>query len=75
MSGRPLDITQRQVRALCEGAKKAGYVPVIEIGKTVVKLVPENRVIPAPAASPVDQSKDSALDAELAAFEAEHGDR
>lgn len=29
---RPLDITQRQVRAICEGAKKAGCVPVLRIG-------------------------------------------
>jgi hypothetical protein len=43
MTARPLDLTQRQIRALCKGAKKEGYVPVIEIGNTVVKLVPEDR--------------------------------
>lgn len=74
MSGRPLDLTQRQVRALCEGAKKAGYVPVVTIGNSVVKLVPEQRVIPHNAGSPVDQSNDNVLDAELAAFEARHDD-
>jgi hypothetical protein len=41
MSGRPLDLTQRQVRVLCEGAKKAGYVPVVKIGETLVWFVPE----------------------------------
>lgn len=46
MAGRALDITQRQVRALCKGAKEAGYIPVVTIGKTVVKLVPEERAMP-----------------------------
>lgn len=44
MTTRPLDLTQRQVRALCEGAKKAGCVAVVEVGKTKVWLVPEERV-------------------------------
>ena len=42
---RALDLTQRQVKALCEGAKKAGYVPVIRVGKTVVELIPEGHAI------------------------------
>lgn len=42
---RPLDITQRQIRALCEGAKKAGCVAVVQIGKSRVTLVPEDRAI------------------------------
>lgn len=54
MSGRPLDITQRQVRALCEGAKKAGFVPVIRVGNLLVQLVPEDRAIPAAPTTPVD---------------------
>ena len=37
---RALDLTQRQVRALCEGAKKAGYAPIVQIGNTLVRLVP-----------------------------------
>jgi hypothetical protein len=41
---RPLDLTQRQVRALCEGAKKAGCVPEIVIGKTLVRLVPLDKL-------------------------------
>lgn len=36
MSGRALDLTQRQVRALCEGAKKAGYAPIVQIGNAFV---------------------------------------
>lgn len=42
---RPLDITQRQVRALCEGAKQAGCIAVVQIGKSTVSLVPEDRAI------------------------------
>lgn len=52
---RQLDLTQRQVRALCEGAKKAGCVPVIQIGNMVVRLVPD---IPASLAQPKKQIDD-----------------
>lgn len=45
MSGRQLDLTRRQVTALCEGAKKAGYAPLVKIRNTVVLLVPEERAI------------------------------
>lgn len=58
MSGRPLDLTQRQVRALCEGAKKAGYIAELTIGKVVVRLVPEDRAIPERPLSDVDRYKD-----------------
>ena len=61
MSGRRLDITQRQVRALAEGAKKAGCVVIVEIGNTVVKLVPEDRVIPTGRPADVDPYKDVEL--------------
>jgi len=61
MSGRPLDLTQRQVRALAEGAKKAGCVAEVQIGKTVVRLVPEDRAIPTRADNDIDQYKDVAL--------------
>jgi hypothetical protein len=72
---RALDLTQRQVRALCEGAKKAGYAPIIQIGKTVVRLVPEEHVILPQAERPIanENTDTEALDAELAAFEAQHG--
>lgn len=58
MAGRPLAITQRQVTALCKGAKVAGYVPMIQIGKALVKLVPEDRAIPYSAKEPVDDDGD-----------------
>lgn len=61
MSGRPLDLTQRQIRALCEGARKAGYVPVVQIGKTIVKLVPEKHAIPESAEDHVDEHEDITL--------------
>lgn len=51
---RALDLTQRQVRALCEGAKKAGYAPVVQIGKAWVRLIPEEHAIPPQPKEPVD---------------------
>ncbi len=42
---RQLDLTQKQVRALCEGAKKAGYAPIIQIGNMLVRLVPEELAV------------------------------
>lgn len=54
---RPLALTQRQVRAICEGAKKAGYAPVLEIGNVVIRLIPEDRAIP-PQKNEVDQSEE-----------------
>jgi len=52
---RPLAITQRQVRAICEGARRAGYAPILEIGNVVIRLVPEDRVIQPPPEEPVDR--------------------
>jgi hypothetical protein len=43
---RALPLTQRQVKALCEGAKKAGYAPIVQIGNVLVRLVPEEHAIP-----------------------------
>lgn len=43
---RALALTQRQVRALCEGAKQAGYAPVVQIGNVLVRLIPEEHAIP-----------------------------
>ena len=37
---RRLDITARQVTAICEGAKKAGCIPEIKIGNAFIRLVP-----------------------------------
>ncbi|MER9176690.1 hypothetical protein NKH72_24315 [Mesorhizobium sp. M0955] len=42
---RQLDLTQRQVRAICEGAKRAGYAPIIQVGNMLVRLVPEDHAI------------------------------
>lgn len=61
MTGRALDLTQRQVRALCEGAKKAGYAPIVQIGNVLIRLVPEDRAIPEAPTDDVDRYKDVAL--------------
>lgn len=52
---RPLALTQRQVKAICEGAKKAGYAPVIEIGNVRIRLVPEDHELPPQAEDRVDE--------------------
>ncbi|MFC5385134.1 hypothetical protein ACFPLB_04040 [Aquamicrobium segne] len=41
-----LSLTQRQVRALCEGAKQAGFAPVVQIGDALIRLIPEKHAIP-----------------------------
>ncbi|MER8604811.1 hypothetical protein NKH48_13755 [Mesorhizobium sp. M1233] len=51
---RHLDLTQRQVRAICEGAKRAGYAPIIQVGNMLVRLVPENHAILPQASKPID---------------------
>ena len=43
---RALALTQQQVRALCEGAKKAGYAPIVQVGNLLIRLVPEEHAIP-----------------------------
>ncbi|MEQ1950972.1 hypothetical protein [Mesorhizobium sp. CN2-181] len=45
-ASRKLDLTQRQIKALCKGAKEAGYTPVIQVGNMLVRLVPEELAIP-----------------------------
>jgi hypothetical protein len=54
---RPLPITARQVTAICKGAEKAGYVPLIEIGNTVVRLIPAYRAIHPQADEPIDDER------------------
>ena len=57
---RALALTQRQVKALCEGAKKAGYAPVVQIGNVLVRLIPEEHAIP-DQPSRVDEDEDMRL--------------
>lgn len=52
---RALALSQRQVRAICEGAKKAGYAPVIQVGNMLVRLIPEEHAIHPQAETPVDE--------------------
>lgn len=58
---RALSLTQRQVRALCEGAKKAGYAPIVKIGNVLVHLVPEEHAIPALDQRPIAEDEDFRL--------------
>ncbi len=37
-----LDLTARQVTAICKGAARAGYVAIVQIGDISIRLVPEN---------------------------------
>lgn len=55
---RPLALTQRQVRAICEGAKKAGCVPVVSIGNAVIQLIPEDRIAIHKIEEPVDREEE-----------------
>jgi hypothetical protein len=58
---KPLDLTQRQVEALCKGAKKAGYAPVVQIGNVLVRLIPEDRAIPPQPGEAVEDDEDICL--------------
>lgn len=56
-----LALTQQQVRALCEGARKAGYAPIVQIGNVLVRLVPEEHAIPAQPNGDVDEDEEIRL--------------
>lgn len=49
-----LALSQRQVTALCKGAEKAGYAPIVQIGNVFVRLVPEEHAIHPQAEPAVD---------------------
>lgn len=52
---RKLDISARQVAAICRGAAKAGYAPIVQIGNTLVRLIPADTAIPPQENAAVDQ--------------------
>lgn len=58
---RHLDLTQRQVRAICEGAKRAGYAPIIQVGNMLVRLVPEIHAVLPQAKTAIDEEEDIRL--------------
>jgi hypothetical protein len=58
VTGKPLDLTQRQIRAIAEGAKKAGCIAELQIGKALVRIIPEEHAIPARPDNDVDRYKD-----------------
>lgn len=68
---RALALTERQITVLCRGAAKAGHVAEVKIGDVIVRLIPKDDAQPERL---IDAGKDEDLDAELAAFEAKHGD-
>lgn len=54
---KPLALTQQQIRALCEGAKKAGYAPIVQVGNVFVRLVPEEHAIPPQDGRQIDEKE------------------
>ncbi len=54
---KPLALTRRQVTALCEGAKQAGYAPVVQIGNVFVRLIPEQHAIPPQDGRRIDEEE------------------
>lgn len=68
---RGLALKQKQVTAICKGAAKAGFVAEVKIGDVVVRLIPAGST---QGKMPLDRTDNDDLDAELAAFEAKHGD-
>lgn len=56
---RSLALNQRQVTALCKGAEKAGFVPVVEIDGVKVTLMPATHVIHRP--ENIDETEDFRL--------------
>ncbi|MBZ3691034.1 hypothetical protein [Phyllobacterium calauticae] len=56
MTGKPLQITQRQIEALCKGAAKAGMRPEIRINNTYIRLVPNDH-----DSKPIDDDEDLKL--------------
>lgn len=55
---KPLAITQRQIRALCEGARKAGHVPFLEINNVLIRLIPTELAIPPQPKNDVDEPEE-----------------
>lgn len=58
---KPLALTQRQVKALCEGARQAGFAPIVQIGNVYVRLVPEEHAIPPDLKEKVDEKGEGYL--------------
>lgn len=53
---RPLDISQRQVRAIIRAAAKEGHHAELVLGKTVVRLVPDTRDVHPQEDAKVDEA-------------------
>ncbi len=69
---RQLALSQRQARTLLRAAEAERGIIEVKIGDTVIRLIPESL---AQSKRLIDtRNDDGDLDAELAAFEARHGD-
>lgn len=58
---KPLDMTERQVRAIIRAAKKEGYAPVVQIGNARMTLIPEDHAIHPQDDRTIDLGKDIRL--------------
>jgi hypothetical protein len=56
-----LTLSANQVTALCKGAAKAGYAPVVQFGDVFVRLVPEDHAIPPQPDRPIARRKEVEL--------------
>lgn len=65
-----LDMRESQIRALIRAARKEGARLEVKMGQTLVTVIPESNTA---VSAQLDHSNEAFLDAELAAFEAEHG--
>lgn len=41
-----LDVTARQIAAICKGAEQTGHIAEIKIGNAFIRLVPEDHITP-----------------------------
>lgn len=55
---RPLDISQRQVRAIIRAAAKEGHRAELVLGKTVVRLIPDTRDVRPQSEGVIDEAPD-----------------
>ena len=49
---KPIAITQRQITAICKGAKAAGCIAEVVIGSVTVRLLPDSAVTAIKAKTP-----------------------
>lgn len=60
MVTKSLALTQRQLRAICEAAKKSGLTAVLDFGNVSVRLVPEEHALRQQDDQPIDDQTNPA---------------